>query len=112
MSMSSAESKDVVQGWLRSRLAERLGIDPQAIDIREPFSRYALDSIRAMRLLSRLAEFLGRPLSLTLVWEDPTSEALARHLAGGKDSGSRALVSGRPAVRRDEPIAVVVMACR
>lgn len=50
-----------------SRLAERLGIDPGSIDIRERFSRYGLDSRGATELLADLAQVLGRPLSPLLV---------------------------------------------
>jgi acyl carrier protein len=65
-----------------SRLAERLHIDPRSIDIRQPFSRHGLESLGAAGLIADLGHALGRPLSPILIWQHPTPEALARHLAG------------------------------
>jgi acyl transferase domain-containing protein/aryl carrier-like protein len=114
----SLNAKDGIQRWLVSRLSQRLGIEPQAIDVRERWSRHGLDSMGAMRLLGELAELLGRPLSPTLVWEYPTVEALARHLGNGGDrepiasAAVNAGASAGEAVGGNEPIAVVGMACR
>jgi polyketide synthase 12/myxalamid-type polyketide synthase MxaF len=106
-SISTEQSQDGVQGWLLSTLAEQLGIDPRAIDVCERFSRYGLDSMGATRLLGKLAEMLGRPLSPTLVWEYPTIEALARHLTAGADGEPKAPASTPPTMREDEPVAVI-----
>jgi acyl transferase domain-containing protein/acyl carrier protein len=102
---------DTLKSWLVSRLAALRGIDAGAIDVRERFSRYGLDSLGAGRLIAELSEVLGRPLSPTLVWEAPTIEALAGHLTG---EGGPEVASLEAPGEQDarEPIAIVGVACR
>ncbi len=57
------------------RLAER----DVARDV--PFSDIGLDSLRSLELRNRLEHALGLTLPATLVWQFPTVEALAPHLA-------------------------------
>src|ERR1019366_5250233 len=76
---------EVIQAWLVSKLSERLGIKSHEIDIREPFASYGLGSTEAVSLAGELAEWLGRKLSPALVYEYPTIETLARHLAKSPD---------------------------
>jgi acyl carrier protein len=73
---------DTIQAWLVSKLSERLEIEPGEIDTREHFASYGLGSTEAASLTGELAEWLGRKLSPGLVYEYPTIESLARHLAG------------------------------
>lgn len=105
-------TKEGLQGWLLSKLAERGRTDRQAIDIRESFSRHGLDSMGATRLLGELAEILGRPLSPVLAWQYPTIESLAAHLVAGTENDSPAPASAPSVTGYYEPIAVVGMACR
>ncbi|WP_437759558.1 SDR family NAD(P)-dependent oxidoreductase [Sorangium sp. So ce1389] len=96
-----------------NELSARSGIDPRAIDVREPFSRYGLDSRGAAELLAALGAALGRSLPATLVWEHPTPAALSRYLAGDLAEASprpRERVSSGGA--EDEPVAIVGLACR
>ena len=76
---------EAIQAWLVSKLSERLGIEPQEIDIREPFASYGLGSTEAVSLAGELADWLGRKLSPALAYEYPTIETLARHLAESPD---------------------------
>jgi acyl carrier protein len=41
-----------------------------------------MDSMQAMHLSGDLADWLGQQLSPTVVWDYPTIELLASHLAG------------------------------
>ena len=97
--------------WLVSRLASTCALDPQSIDARERFTRYGLDSLGAIRLITALAAHLGRPLSPTLVFEHPTIEALASHLAGERTS-SASTEEPTQGYDAQEPIAIVGLACR
>src|SRR5579863_537365 len=81
----SPSNAEAVQTWLVSKLSERLGIEPHEIDIREPLASYGLGSTDAVILAGELAEWLGHKLSPALVYEYPTIEALARHLAESPD---------------------------
>ena len=115
--MSSEFASSAAQSILARivlRIAQLCGIDPGIIDIRERFSRYGLDSQGALSLLAELEQALKRSLSPTLIWEQPTPEALAQYLADAQ-AGEKAEViadlrnSSTPV---DEPIAVIGMACR
>ena len=64
-----------------ARIAEALKVSEQEIDVRAPFAEHGLDSVSALQLTGALEEMLKRPLAATLVFEYPTIEMLARHLA-------------------------------
>ena len=103
---------EVIQAWLVSKLSERLGIESHEIDIREPFASYGLGSTEAVSLAGELAEWLGRKLSPALVYEYPTIEALARHLAGSPDASESATRAGQDREAKNEPIAIIGIGCR
>ncbi|WP_027133349.1 type I polyketide synthase [Geminicoccus roseus] len=94
---------------LREVLARQLGIEPGAIDERERFHRYGLDSAGARSLIRKLGQELGRPLAATVVWDHPTLERLARHLEGATVQGGRPPVTP---LAPDAPIAIVGLSCR
>ncbi|MBK9266370.1 MAG: thioester reductase domain-containing protein [Polyangiaceae bacterium] len=100
--------------WLSKTIAEMREMAPHEIDPHERFHRYGLDSLGATKLAAALSQKLGRPLSPTIFWEYPTIEALARHLS--KSSSGEAseveLQAKQARGERNEPIAIVGMACR
>ncbi|HEX3761647.1 MAG TPA: SDR family NAD(P)-dependent oxidoreductase [Kofleriaceae bacterium] len=98
-----------IQHWLLEHLAIALKLRASDIDIREPLARYGLDSARVVALSGQLERLLGRPLSPTLVFEHPTVEALAAHLAGDR---SEAEPAAPPPAADGEPIAIIGLACR
>ena len=79
-------TEDAIRMWLVDRVATQLSIAPEEIDVRETFSNYGLDSRTAVGLSGELERWLGRTLSPTLVWDYPTIELVARHLASGAES--------------------------
>ncbi|HTK74403.1 MAG TPA: SDR family NAD(P)-dependent oxidoreductase, partial [Gemmataceae bacterium] len=107
----AAPDADAVRGWLVQRIAAKLGITADRVDVREPLARYGLDSLTAVQLANDLGEWLGQPLSPVLVYEYPTIDGLAealssrRKLAGLTDSPAGA-AAGQPA------IAVIGVGCR
>src|SRR5512147_2257914 len=111
MSENSIDAEDI-QAWLVSKLSERLGIASHEIDVREPFASHGLGSTEAVSLAGELAAWLGRKLSPALVYEYPTIEALARHLAGSPDVSGSATKAGPDPQARNEPIAIIGMGCR
>jgi len=76
------KSRDEIQTWLITQVAERLKVNRRDVDIRKPFAHYGMDSVQAVSLSADLEDWLGRELSPTLAYEYPTIEALARYLAG------------------------------
>jgi acyl carrier protein len=69
-----------IQGVLIAELAQRLEVDPETIDPRQPFERYGLDSLNAIRLAVELEARIGRKLPTTALWDFPTIESLANYL--------------------------------
>ena len=70
-----------IQAWLIANIAALVEIDPKDIDMTKPLEYYGMDSMQAMHLSGDLEEWIGRTLSPTVVWDYPTIELLARHLA-------------------------------
>ena len=74
-----------IQNWLLKELAEKLSVDVEAIDTREPLTRYGLDSIDAVTLVGDLEDWLESELPSTLFWDYPTIEQSARYLVAEFD---------------------------
>ncbi|MDQ4075930.1 MAG: acyl carrier protein [Chloroflexota bacterium] len=85
-----APTSEAIQEWLVTHLAERLEVEPDYIDIREPFNNYNLDSAEVLVLAASLEEWLGQRLSPTLLWNYPTIELLAERLAEDTESATSA----------------------
>ena len=98
----------VIAGWLIAKLAQQLRIKPERIDTQLPFVDYGLDSIKAVSIVGDLESWLGRSLSPTLVWDYPTIENLAQHLAGDETQPVELILRGAS----KEPIAVIGLGCR
>jgi acyl carrier protein len=101
-----------IRRWLVAHLAATLGTTAEAIDPREPFAGYGLDSLKAVALAGDLETWLGRRLPATLAYDYPTVEELARHLGG---VASDAAADRSPTTRGtgdDEPIAITGIGCR
>ena len=100
-----------IDSWLKQWLAAQLGLDAAAIDPNERFSRHGLNSMRAAGLIAALAQFLGRPLAATLVWDHPTIGELVRYLTEGDQApGARRRPFRRQGFRARSPSSG--MACR
>ncbi|WP_406690482.1 SDR family NAD(P)-dependent oxidoreductase [Saccharopolyspora sp. ID03-671] len=94
-----------IRRWLTERIAETTGLD--RVDVERPLHEFGLSSRDAVALAAELGERLGRRLSPTLVWQNPTIAALAARLSGGEE-----IDIPRPRARGDEPIAVIGLGCR
>ncbi|MBV7701063.1 SDR family NAD(P)-dependent oxidoreductase, partial [Streptomyces sp. TRM70350] len=80
------------------------------------FRDLGFDSMAAVQLRNRLSAATGVALPATTVFDHPSARALATRLlalASGEDTGATgATALADTAVRTDEPIAIVGMACR
>lgn len=103
-----------VEAWLVARIAAQIGIDPGQIDRREPLAHYGINSVQAVSLSGDLEQWLGRPLSATLIYDYPTIESLSRYLGEGgvvkEEAEAVDAHADRPADQ--EPIAVIGLGCR
>jgi acyl carrier protein len=82
------KDREAIQAWLIKRVSAALSLNPDEIDVRETFASFGLDSRTAVSLSGDLERWLGRRLPPTLVWDYPTIEALADHLADDAVSAS------------------------
>ncbi|TDV41323.1 type I polyketide synthase [Actinophytocola oryzae] len=95
--------------WLAGRLRDLVGRPVGEHELDRPLHEFGVSSRDATALAAEIGELLGRELPSTLVWTAPTIAELAGSLAappGTPDSSSE------PVVPRDEPVAVVGVACR
>lgn len=105
--------EEVIHSWLVERVAERLGVAVRQVDSRASLAHYGFDSAQILGLMGELEAWLGRRLDPTLLYEYPTIDALARHLAPGAPA-ERPKTPGpcRHDDSRAESVAIVGMACR
>lgn len=102
-----------IKAWLVERIAQQLQKDTEAISINEPFDRFGLDSIALVSISGELEDWLGQPVSPTLLYSYPTISALGDHLGKVLIRGSIQEPQARLSRRsRGEPIAIVGMGCR
>ncbi|EMI54521.1 protein containing AMP-dependent synthetase and ligase [Rhodopirellula sallentina SM41] len=71
-----------ITAWLIEKIAARVKLPIESIDVDEPVARYGLDSVGAVRLAGELSEWLDRDIPATLAYEYPTITGLANHLSG------------------------------
>ncbi|MGO9917251.1 MAG: SDR family NAD(P)-dependent oxidoreductase, partial [Isosphaeraceae bacterium] len=98
-----------IQFWLTNCISQRMGISRQRIDVKVPFTSLGLTSLAAVQIAGELEVCLGEPVSPTLVYDYPTIEKLARHLAG---LGAEDRMVGLTTDQWPEPIAIVGIGCR
>jgi acyl carrier protein len=74
-------SPKAVEDWLVSELARRTGVEPQRIEVDEPFAAYGLDSAESAAMVRELEAAFGTKLPETLLWDYPSITALADYLS-------------------------------
>ena len=70
-----------VLAWLTLKFADWLEVSVDELDAQQPISSYGLDSISAVTLAVQLEEELSVELDTAVLWDRPTLESLAEHLA-------------------------------
>ncbi|MER5556969.1 type I polyketide synthase, partial [Streptomyces sp. NPDC002793] len=116
--LGAAERQAALLTVVRNTVSEVLGhTDTDAVPAARPFSDLGFDSLTAVELRDRLSTGTGLSLTATLVYDHPTPQSLADHLAellapALETAATPVAPHARTAVDPDEPIAVVSMACR
>ncbi|WP_236584405.1 type I polyketide synthase [Streptomyces sp. MBT53] len=81
--LGPADRTEALLDLVRRQTADVLGHDDaQEVGAQRPFKELGLESLTAVDLRNRLSAALGRKLPATLVFDHPTPEAVADHLAG------------------------------
>ena len=70
-----------IRDWLVDQVAAEVKIDPAAIDVEAPLSRYGLDSLAAVILAGDLEDYLGRELAPEILLAYPSIAEVAGRLA-------------------------------
>ena len=73
-------SVEEIQAWLIQQIALRLSLEPDEINVSEPFTNYGLDSMELISVSGFLEEWLGRKLSPNLMYDYTTIEEVAQYL--------------------------------
>ncbi len=107
-----SQTASEIKRWLMEELASRLGLEPEEIDPKEPFTAFGLDSAEAIMLSGDLGEWLQREISPTIFWDYPCIEELAASLVskGSTSMQQSAVYSSKHAA--NEPVAIVGIGCR
>ncbi|MET9546350.1 SDR family NAD(P)-dependent oxidoreductase [Streptomyces sp. NPDC006627] len=114
LGLPDAERAAALVDLVREHVATVLGhTAPEDIAPEQSFDALGFDSLTAVELRNRLAEFTKVQLPTTLVFDYPSPEALAgfldEALAGPAERGAHTV---RARATDDDPIAIVGMACR
>ncbi|WP_443075048.1 type I polyketide synthase [Streptomyces sp. NBC_01435] len=114
--LSPTEREEYVDDLVRREVAGVLGhATPDAIQATQPFTEMGFDSLTAVELRNRLAAVTGLRLPATLIFDHPTSAALADRILNdlvGDCVETPANSTRTVGMAHDEPIAIVGMGCR
>lgn len=73
-------TQESIQSWLVEQFAEQLQLEPDQIDIKEPFDSYDLSSSQALIIAGKAEKQFGFRLSPILLWHYPSIESLSHRL--------------------------------
>ncbi|WP_330333036.1 SDR family NAD(P)-dependent oxidoreductase [Streptomyces sp. NBC_00536] len=113
--LSAAECDRLLLDLVRKEVAAVLGhAGVESVGAARAFKELGFDSLTAVELRNRLGAATGLRLPATLIYDYPTSAALAEYLRG-ELLGTQVVASGpvpNVAATDDDPIAIVAMSCR
>ncbi|GGX08649.1 hybrid non-ribosomal peptide synthetase/type I polyketide synthase [Aquimarina muelleri] len=104
-------SADLLKEWLQKTISEELKIDISRVSIYKSFAELGITSIQGIRLSGMLSEFMGEEISPVLIYSYPDINSLANYLKNIPEISDSNEI--RPDVlSKNEPIAIISMACR
>ncbi len=77
----NAPTRQEIESWLTMRIARRLRIAPDKVNVFAPFEEFGMSSVDAVEITSALEQRVSRRLSPTAVYNYPTIRALADWLS-------------------------------
>ena len=80
MTSDTSEYQDLTD-WLTVKVAGYVDVAPDTIDIETPLADLGIDSVLGMTLCADLECEKGFAVETTIVWDYPTIDAIATHLA-------------------------------
>ncbi|WNG36079.1 SDR family NAD(P)-dependent oxidoreductase [Archangium violaceum] len=95
----------MLEEHLQSLAAQVLRMSPDQLDRSTPLRNLGFDSLVAVEFRNRIEASLGLTLSATLVWNHPTIEALATHLADKMGLALSVAEAPSKAEQRQDPLA-------
>jgi malonyl CoA-acyl carrier protein transacylase len=111
--LAEEEHEGYVLALVRGAVAAVLGhASAEEIEPDKAFQDLGFDSLAAVELRNQLSAIAGVRLSATVVFDYPSSGALAGHLLGEASASGGAKQVAVRAQASEEPIAIVGMACR
>ncbi|WP_392533894.1 AMP-binding protein [Nostoc sp. C117] len=74
---------ETIQNWIENWLVKRFQLGTKLEDFSQSFAEYGIDSVMGAELSNDLEEWLSNAIKLeaNIVWDFPTTEALAHHIA-------------------------------
>ena len=72
--------------WLRERIAARVNIPQESLDLHQPLNVYIVESITLVALAIELQDWLGAALSPDILYDAPSLASLAQRLANPQTS--------------------------
>ncbi|MDG4764521.1 acyl carrier protein [Solwaraspora sp. WMMD406] len=73
-------TEDEVRDWLVGKLAHRLSVPADRVNVDQYFDEFDLDSTEALVLSGELENWLGFELETTALWYHPTINELAGYI--------------------------------
>ncbi len=109
--LAEDEQRRVLLDLVREQVVAVLGGD-QVVESGRAFKELGFDSLTAVEFRGAIGTVTGLKLPATLVFDYPTPSVLAEHLRAELVGTRPEALSAAVALRVDEPIAIVAMACR
>lgn len=79
--MKHPRTETEIRNWLVDRLCQQMHVPAENIDLDEPIERLGIDSLQFIVLVGELEEWLGTRFTENPLAQNPSINAVSRHLA-------------------------------